>query len=193
MKLIRQISRPGVLFSRSWVLSKPSPVPKTSGIYAWFFKETPGITPTDGCMTRNGLTLLYAGISPSNSKSSANLRKRLNNHYRGNASASTLRLTLGVLLQEQSGFPLRRIGSGKRMTFTRLGEEWLNDWMEQNAFVHWIEHSEPWKVEKDVLANLSLPLNIQDNRHHPFATELSSIRSQARMSARQTPIAREGR
>lgn len=189
MKFISQISRPGVLFSRLAVLSKPSPVPKASGIYAWFFKEIPGITPVDKCVVHNGLTLLYAGISPSNPNSSANLRKRLNNHYRGNASASTLRLTLGVLLQDQSSFPLRRVGSGKRMTFTRAGEQWLNDWMERNAFVHWIEHPEPWTVERDVFANLSLPLNIQDNRHHPFATKLTTLRRKAKSEARELPVA----
>jgi hypothetical protein len=43
-----------------------------------------------------------------------NLRKRLRYHYRGNAYGSTLRLTLGALLNEQLIIQLRRVGSGSR-------------------------------------------------------------------------------
>ncbi len=61
---IRTLTNPPILYSRSAVLSKPSPVPPEWGVYAWFFKEIPGTTPTDGCVTKDGLTLLYVGISP---------------------------------------------------------------------------------------------------------------------------------
>ncbi|WP_368418925.1 GIY-YIG nuclease family protein, partial [Rhodovarius sp.] len=61
------------------------------------------------CLSVNGHTLLYVGISPKNESSSQNLRKRITYHYRGNAEGSTLRLTLGVLLAQQSDFPLRRV------------------------------------------------------------------------------------
>jgi hypothetical protein len=188
MKIVRQISRPGVLFSRSAVLSTPCPVPKTAGIYAWFFKEVPGIIPTGGCVVHNGLTRLYAGISPSSPNSRQQLQKRIRQHFRGNAYSSTLRLSLGVLLQAQSQFPLRRVGTGNRMTFGRDGENWLSEWMEQNAFVHWIEHPEPWSVEKEVLNALSLPLNIQHNRHHPFAARLSAMRSATKANAHDMPV-----
>ncbi|WP_430694624.1 GIY-YIG nuclease family protein, partial [Pectobacterium brasiliense] len=48
--------------------------------------------------------------------------------------------TLGVLLSEESKSPLRRVGSGKRTTFTHSGEQWLDEWMAINAMVHWIPH-----------------------------------------------------
>jgi hypothetical protein len=80
-----------------------------------------------------------------------------------------MRLTLGVLLAEQSGFPLRRVGSGKRLTLTHQGEQWLDDWMDRNACVCWMEHPEPWTIERAFLETVSLPLNIQDNRHHSFS------------------------
>ncbi|MEV6500759.1 GIY-YIG nuclease family protein [Streptomyces prunicolor] len=65
--------------------------------------------------------MLYVGIAPrymANRTSTQNLRKRVRYHYRGNAAGSTLRLTLGSLL----GLELRRVGSGKRMTFGKAGE-----------------------------------------------------------------------
>ena len=166
-------------------------MPPDRGLYAWFFKDIPTCVPIDGCVAKDGLTLLYVGISPKNEASTQNLRKRITNHYRGNAEGSTLRLTLGTLLSETSDFPLRRVGSGKRMTFTHLGEQWLDGWMDRNAFVSWLKHEAPWEVESGIFKDLSLPLNIQDNDHHPFAKKLSAMRIMAKKQARQMPIANE--
>ena len=148
---LNALIKPHHLYSRYEVLSKPSPVPTVSGIYAWYFLEVPGITPTGQCNTSGNKTLLYIGISPDKAgkpDSSQNLRKRIYTHYRGNVEGSTLRRTLGILLAQKSGFPLRRVGSGKRMTLTHLGEQWLDKWMEQNAFVCWAAHPSPWDVEE---------------------------------------------
>jgi hypothetical protein len=49
-------------------------------------------------------------------------------HYRGNAEGSTLRLTLGCLLSSSLGLRLRRVGSGKRLTFAD-GEARLSESM----------------------------------------------------------------
>jgi len=89
-------------------------------------------------------------------------------HFNGNAEGSILRLTLGVLLENKSGFALRRVGSGKRLTFTHIGEQWLDNWMEQNAFVRWVEHQKPWQVEESIFQSVTLPLNIRDNTHNQF-------------------------
>ena len=97
-----------------------------------------------------------------------------------------------MLLAPVSDFPLRRVGSGRRMTFTHLGERWLDDWMERNALVCWTEHPEPWLMEHELLAAHSLPLNIQDNRHHPIFATLSAKRQEAKRLARETPVAQEG-
>jgi len=186
------LTQPETLLKRQIALTKPSPIPAISGIYAWWFREVPPAVPVEGCIVKDGLTLLYAGISPSSARSRQSLRKRITYHYRGNAEGSTLRLTLGVLLAEQSGYPLRRVGSGKRLTFTHHGEQWLDDWMERSAHVGWIEHPEPWMVEREFLEMVSLPLNIQDNRHHPFSEQLSELRSAAKREAKEMPIANEG-
>jgi hypothetical protein len=191
MDPITALTQPLAIYPRSAVLSRPCPIPATAGIYGWYFKEIPGATSTLGCVTNDGLTLLYVGISPRGPGSGANLRRRIGYHHRGNAEGSTLRLTLGILLAEKSGFPLRRVGSGSRMTFTHIGEQWLDEWMNRNAYVTWVEHPEPWAIESTILSTLSLPLNIQDNRHHPFASQLSDLRQKAKHEARYGPIARE--
>ena len=100
-EIIQMISHPEKVWARSEILSKPNPTPMENGIYAWFFKEIQTNVPSVGCQKYKNMSLLYAGISPKNEKSSQNLRKRIWTHYRGNAEGSTLRLTLGVLLCER--------------------------------------------------------------------------------------------
>jgi hypothetical protein len=39
--------------------------------------------------------------------------------------------------------------------------------MEENAFVTWASHSEPWIPEELLIQAVSLPLNLDHNRHHP--------------------------
>ena len=184
---------PEKIYSRTEVMSKPSPVPPVNGIYFWWFKEIPPGVPTEGCVTSDGYTLLYVGISPDQRgkpNSRSNLRKRIKTHYSGNAAGSTLRRTLGVLLSSSSGFPLRRVGSGSRMTFTHPGEQWLDVWMEKNARVHWIPVEAPWEIEDKLIASIPLPLNIQGNAHE-FKITLSEMRRLAAAEARLMEIADE--
>ncbi len=180
-------------YSRTEVMSKPTPVPAVNGVYFWWFKEIPTGVPAEGCITCDGYTLLYVGISPDQRgkpNSRSNLRKRIKTHYSGNAAGSTLRRTLGVLLSGISCFPLRRVGSGSRMTFTHPGEQWLDAWMEKNAKVHWIPVEAPWELEDMLIASIPLPLNIQGNGHD-FKITLSGMRSQAAAEARLMNIADE--
>jgi len=66
---------------------------------------------------------------------------------RGNASGSTLRLTLGCLLSEELGNELRRVGKGERLTFGKSGETAPSEWMSYNAFVSWVVTERPWQTE----------------------------------------------
>ncbi|MGW5126854.1 GIY-YIG nuclease family protein [Streptomyces sp. NPDC004069] len=131
--------------------------------------------------------LLYVGIAPrhmANRTSTQNLRKRARYHFRGNAYGSTLRLTIGCLL----GLELRRVGSGKRMTFGMAGETTLSQRMAENARVCWVEHGEPWVLESELISQLDLPLNLDQNRHNAFHSRLKGLRAEARQRARELPI-----
>ncbi|MEU5255790.1 GIY-YIG nuclease family protein [Streptomyces longwoodensis] len=159
---------------------RPSPVPVVAGVYGWHFKQAPHPDLDAG-------RLLYVGIAPrfmANRTSTQNLRKRVRYHYRGNAAGSTLRLTLGCLI----GLELRCVGSGKRMTFGKVGEATLSQWMADNAQVCWIEQSEPWDLESRLITQLDLPLNLDQNRHNAFHRRLKELRAQARQRARELPI-----
>ena len=56
--------------------------------------------------------------------------------------------------------------------------------MSRNAFVTWVEHPEPWVVEKKLIRELALPLNLQGN-DHPFRPVLTGLRMQAKARARR--------
>ena len=115
------------------------------------------------------------------------MRERIRYHYQGNAEGSTLRLTLGCLLSEELDIELRRVGSGKRMTFAE-GEGVLSQWMADNAFVCWEQDDAPWVRERQLIEKLPLPLNLDANKSNPFAATVSGLRRSAREVARQLPV-----
>lgn len=192
-KVEEQLFRQPQLWSRREILEKLCPIPKAPGVYAWYFKEVPPGVPTENCIRYNEYALLYVGISPKapprngSKPSSQTVQDRVRYHFRGNAEGSTLRLTLGCLLSSELDIQLRRVGSGKRLTFSK-GEETLSEWMNQNAFIAWCEHPTPWEPEEELIKCQSLPLNLDQNQHHPFHRTLSKIRQQAKETARSLPV-----
>jgi hypothetical protein len=175
------------------VLARPSPAPATPGIYAWYLPPLPIAVDCSGCVEVDGRRLLYVGISPKppqangTATSRQQLRRRLRQHYRGNAAGSTLRLTLGYVLAAQLGLQLRRVGSGQRLTFAD-GEQALSGWMGSHARVCWMTHPRPWELEQALVVRLDLPLNLDGNAHHPFSPNLRSLRAAARATARALPV-----
>jgi hypothetical protein len=188
------ILQPDRFWSRAEVLANPSPVPRQPGVYGWYFKSIPLGIPTANCRSQDGLTLLYTGTAPKappqngRAPSSQLLWDRIRNHYRGNAEGSTLRRTLGCILAEELGIHLRRVGSGKRLTF-HTGESKLNEWMAANAFVVWFVRQHPWELECEMIRSVSLPLNLHQNAAHPYHVVLSAVRRAAKEQARGLPIA----
>lgn len=96
-----------------------------------------------------------------------------------------------MLITEKSDCPVRRLGSGNRMTFTHLGESWWDEWIVENAFVCWIIHPESWILEEEIIKNVSLPLNIPANKHHLFSAKLSEMGREAKRVAKELPISRD--
>jgi len=183
IRTLRDLAEPQ---SAAKVLKHPSPVPRTSGLYGWFFRKVPHGVPVNDCVLRDGLTLLYVGIAPSRSGSKATLRSRIRQHYRSNASGSTLRLTLGCLLGDQLQIRLRPVGTRNRLTFGPEGEKKLSDWMAANALVCWVEHPRPWDLESEVIAALRSPLNVEANAAHPFCATLAALRREIKKKARKS-------
>ena len=182
------------MLSREQVLAKPSAVPAEAGVYGWWFDRSMPEIDDAQAARRGEWRLLYVGISPKapprngRPPSSQNLRTRVTYHYRGNAEGSTLRLTLGALLADELGIQLRRVGSGKRLTFTVQGEQVLSNWMNDHARVTCQRHPSPWEVESILIARFDLPLNLDQNRANQAHQTVSAARGRARDQARALPI-----
>jgi hypothetical protein len=104
-----------------------------------------------------------------------------------------LRKTLGCLLSERLAIGLRRVGSGERLTLTNPGEQVLDDWMSENAFVTWQVTPQPWTLERSILASgLPLPLNIRDNPCVAHAGFLQGVRGLAVRAALAADVIPDG-
>jgi hypothetical protein len=185
------IETPACLYLPDEIVAKPCPVPTSPGVYGWYFRKLPGCVPVEGCISHEGSWLLYVGISPRRQENAAhireNLRTRIRYHLQGNAEGSTLRRTLGCLLQEELGIALRRVGSGKRLTFS-TGEKLLSEWMRSNMLVCWQVSDRPWELEDALITRLSLPLNLAGNQRHSFCARLKEIRAKASLLAKSLPV-----
>ena len=110
---VERLLHPDRLYTALDVAGRPCPVPARPGVYAWYFTEPLPYVATSACHRAAGQLLLYVGISPKapplngRSPSKSTLRQRIRTHYFGNAEGSTLRRTLGCLLDIQ----LRRVGA----------------------------------------------------------------------------------
>jgi hypothetical protein len=183
-------------YTRSQVFDEPCPVPKEPGVYGWWFRTVPRGIDVSGCVQRDGLTLLYTGISPgpppTNGKgpSRENLHRRITYHFgarSANAEGSTLRKTLGILLADELGLELRRVGSGRRRTFA-AGEAVLTQWMAEQALVSWLCRPEPWILEDELIDILDVPLNLKGNTSNAFYPQLKRARREAALNAKRLPV-----
>src|SRR5436190_1960837 len=91
------------------------------------------------------------------------------------------------LLADCLGIALRRVSSGKRLTFTHEREAKLNEWMQENAFVTWLEADEPWIIERQMIEAVELPLNLRD-AISAFRPTLAAVRAEAKQRARELPV-----
>jgi hypothetical protein len=191
---IALLLRPTRLWSAADILRDFAQVPKSAGVYAWYFDETPPRVPTADChRSANGEVLLYVGIEPkraadAKTTSRRTLRDRLRDHLAGNAEGSTLRFTLGCLLAQKLEIRLRRVGSGKRHTFTNPGEIMLDGWLAAHAHIAFAAVEHPWQLETRLLSMISLPLNLSGNAAHSFAAYLSQTRAVAKREAALLPV-----
>lgn len=193
---ITALLSPVRLHTAAEVAAQVSSAPKEPGIYTWYFDAIPPDINVSACHTIGGWSLLYTGISPKKpptngrKPSKSHIHQRLCTHLTGNAARSTLRLTLGCLLEQEIGTILRRLGTRKpqRFTFTDSGEQFLSRWMYAHARVAWVEHSAPWEPEEMLLASgLPLPLNIKGNPCAALTTPVKERRCAARRQAEALP------
>lgn len=175
---INALLKPRRLWSYDDLLHDPNSPPKKPGVYAWYFLTPPPRVPVAACVRWHGRHLLYVGIAADD------LRGRIiGQHFQGR-SRSTLRLSLGVLLERKLRLVLRR--DGKSFDYGDT-EERITTWMSTNAFVTWAEHPVPDQIEREAIRRAGAPLNLDLNTRHPFHAYLTALRKSARGRAHASP------
>lgn len=156
-------------------------IPKAKGIYAWYFVRGELDVPNNSYFSVDGFELLYVGIAGKKPEGKGNLRSRIGSqHITGNAEGSSLRFNLGILLRRK-GHPLVLKRKGlKRIEWS--DENYLTDWICNNAVVAWLEHKRPDIVERLAVESYGhlLPLNYEHNENNIFSQNLKNERSEMR-------------
>lgn len=160
-------------------------VPAAPGVYAWWVVADSLPSVSGPPHPREHRELLYVGIAPSRGSSSATLRSRVvGAHLGGNIGGSTFRMSLCALLVDQQRWhPYWRAG---RPLLTADENRLLTAWQAEHLTVSWAVREEPWLVEGNVIEALGAPLNLAENKGHPFHPVLSAARCKLRQRARRS-------
>jgi hypothetical protein len=163
------------------------PMPHEPGIYAWWAVN--GVLPHVPAPPHptEALGLLYVGISPERSTSSARLDSRLlRQHLNGNIGSSTFRFALAALLFESEGW-LPEVTTSGKYRLTESHNAMLSAWQRQHRQLSWTVVEEPWLVESPVIDALRPPLNRRGNEANSFHRQMGAARDRLRAAARGNP------
>ena len=148
--------------------------PRSAGLYVWWARLSV-VFGVHG--TRAGEAYVYYVGKAS---SSAGLRGRLATHVKGSARSSTLRLTLAAL-GAGSG-DVARSGASK-IALSPSYETQVSEWIRANMDVSWVECAAPEAIERDVVAALRPPLNLDLNTGHADHARVKDARNAMRALA----------
>jgi len=89
-----------------------------------------------------------------------------------------LRLTLAAL----------GVGSGavlaagpSKVTLSPEQEVQISEWISTNIDVSWVEAADPDRIEREVVATLQPPLNLEFNSGHPAYAQVKTARAELRL------------
>ncbi|MGE4427104.1 MAG: GIY-YIG nuclease family protein [Solirubrobacteraceae bacterium] len=156
--------------------------PPAGGLYAWWqtagaLPGVPGLRPHTG---DPGWELLYVGIAPRGPSSRGTLRRRLASHHGASIGRSTFRMTLTALLWKREDWSPSWTD---RPTLAPQDLAALAAWQREHLAVQWVEHPQPWAVEREVIEAMCPPLNRDHNRGHPAHTAVGLARATLRQAA----------
>lgn len=173
------------LFRLAEVRENKALLPKERGVYGLFFDTLPGGAPASGCHVRDGLHLLYAGTAGADLSKTGNLRTRLGDHHLGgNERRSTVCQTLAALMPEVAGQCVQKLERGNVKYHTSAeGVRKVQAWMDEHISTCWAVSPDPGALEREIIAQYELPLNLEYNSRHHFARELGDLRAKRRSSA----------
>lgn len=142
------------------------------GLYSWWVDDKGVEDLTDGLGLEVDPGLIYSGLAgatrwPSGKRSNNTLWSRvMTMHLGGNHEFSTFRLTLGAIVARSNGV-------------TQIDEDSLTRWMHSHlrlVTVAYDDRDSLGRLERDVLAELDPPLNLQHMQPTPIRQRLRQLR-----------------
>jgi len=123
----------------------------------------------------NSLDIIYTGIA------GKSLRKRdFKQHFTGNnAGSSTLRKSLGSLFCYEK-IPRDKDPTNGKTKFRLAVEIELSNWMKKNLILFYVENTNPYSNEQNLINKYNPPLNLSKNYNKinkEFRANLSKLRS----------------
>lgn len=156
----------------------PSLLPNGPGVYVAIFPNGIELLDQWGYFAHDeraplmvdGHPALYVGMTQV-----LGIPHRIDNHSRGDARVSTLRMTLGTLLRTE--LRLSAMTTPRKSYFHfGDGEERLSAWMARNVMFGVHACADPVALERLIIQDSVVPLNITDRRAHPFSRHLMAMR-----------------
>jgi hypothetical protein len=169
---------PIALYASQKVVSDAAVGADVRGVYGVFFKRTERVLERCGYLDFDQRMpveahegqLLYVGASLDP------LRRRVLAHLSGSSQGSSLRMTLGALFAEDLG--LDPISDGRRNYYHfGSGEGRLTEWIVENSSVGFYASDDPYGIERQILTDVAVPLNIEYRKRHPFSRYLMGLRA----------------
>ena len=110
---------------------------------------------------------------------SENLRKRIvNEHFRGDSSRSSFRISIGCLLDMEQ-IPRDKTPDGVHFRFAKEDEQWLSQWMKENLLVYYKATPYHTQLTRLMMSAFNPPLNLDNTSpdRQVFRTELIELRN----------------
>ena len=110
---------------------------------------------------------------------SENLRKRIaNEHFRGDSSRSSFRISIGCLLDMEQ-IPRDKAPDGVHFRFAKEDEQWLTQWMKENLLVYYKATPYHAQLTRLMISAFNPPLNLDNTSpdRQEFRKELTELRS----------------
>lgn len=152
-------------------------IPDTCGNYLICLKKQSKLPKSEYKMelqSFDGLNVIYTGIA------SKSLKKRdYRQHFKGNASSSTLRKSLGVLFGYKL-IPRDKNPKSRKTKFNLKDETKLSNWMNLNLVMYFLPNSDIDDLENKLFERLNPPLNLSKNKNlinESFRKSLSKLRN----------------
>lgn len=110
---------------------------------------------------------------------SENLRTRIvNEHFRGDSSRSSLRISIGCLL-DMKQIPRDKTPDGVHFRFAKEDEQWLSQWMKENLLVYYKATPYHAQMTRLMISAFNPPLNLDNTSpdRQEFRKELMELRN----------------